>query len=138
MNKFIVQAFILLIIDRLLKALAMAGFASDTWFKLFLNDGIIFSLPFNNLLTIILTTLIILIVVYWLVRSWPQKKYKLTFAYLLIFIGSASNLFDRIIYSSVIDYFNFSYWPVFNLSDVYIVLGIILLLKIKLKPRLNI
>ena len=137
MNKFIVQPFILLIIDRALKSLALAGFEYNTWFKLFLNQGIIFSLPFNNYLTIALTLIIIIVVIYYLVRSWSQKKHGLIIIYFLILIGSASNLFDRIAYDAVIDYLNFGFLSTFNLSDVYILLGIILLLKINIKPKLN-
>jgi signal peptidase II len=137
MNKFIVQAFILLILDRALKALALKGFVYNTWFKLFLNQGIIFSLPFNNLLTIIFGLLIILIIIYFLIKSWQNNNYKSSLALLLILLGSASNLYDRIVYGGVIDYLNFGFLSVFNLSDVYIVLGILLLLKTNLKTRQN-
>jgi len=49
-----------------------------------------------------------------------------------IIAGSISNLIDRVIYGGVIDFIILSYgslsWPVFNVADAMIVLGVILLL----------
>ena len=50
----------------------------------------------------------------------------------LIFSGALSNLFDRLIYGCVIDFIDLGFWPVFNLADVLICLGVFFLI-IKLK-----
>ena len=43
----------------------------------------------------------------------------------LIILGALSNLLDRLIFGYVIDYINIFIWPVFNLADAMIVVGII-------------
>jgi len=51
---------------------------------------------------------------------------------MLILAGAIGNLTDRVIYSGVIDFIHvhFSGWsfPVFNLADVFIVLGVMMVL----------
>lgn len=46
--------------------------------------------------------------------------------------GSISNIIDRLLYGGVVDfvscYYGPLYWPVFNLADVFIVVGIFLIL----------
>ena len=52
---------------------------------------------------------------------------------LLIFIlaGATSNIIDRIRFKCVIDFIDLKFWPVFNLADIFIAIGIaMLLLKI--------
>lgn len=46
----------------------------------------------------------------------------------LIFGGSFSNVLDRLVHGGVIDYLDFRVWPVFNLADVAINVGVLLLL----------
>ena len=64
-----------------------------------------------------------------------QKKFvintKNIMAFSLLFSGITGNLFDRIIYGHVIDFLDFTIfgynYPVFNFADVFIVLGVILI-----------
>jgi len=55
-----------------------------------------------------------------------------------IFSGAVSNLIDRIRLGCVVDYIDLKFWPVFNLADTYITIGIIIIvinfIK-KSKPR---
>ncbi len=51
---------------------------------------------------------------------------KLSFG--LILGGALSNLFDRIFYGYVVDYIDIRIWPVFNLSDMCISIGVGLML----------
>jgi len=48
----------------------------------------------------------------------------------IIFIvsGAFSNVVDRLKFGCVIDFIDFEFWPVFNLADVFIVLGAVFLL----------
>jgi len=56
------------------------------------------------------------------------KKPKIIFPFMLILAGAFGNLIDTIIYGYVIDIIHFRFhsysFPVFNLADVYIFLGI--------------
>ena len=41
--------------------------------------------------------------------------------------GAVGNLIDRLLYGHVVDFIDFKLWPVFNLADTSIVLGVALL-----------
>ena len=53
-------------------------------------------------------------------------------AYFVIIIGALSNITDRAINSYVVDFISIHYknyyWPAFNLADIYITIGIIMLI----------
>jgi len=54
------------------------------------------------------------------------------FGHVLVFVGSFSNIIDRIYYGGVIDFILLSCrhysWPVFNVADMAIVIGIIIMM----------
>ncbi len=47
---------------------------------------------------------------------------------ILIASGGISNIIDRLHFGCVIDFIDLKFWPVFNLADIYITLGVILIL----------
>ncbi len=53
-------------------------------------------------------------------------------AYFTIIIGAVSNILDRTINTFVVDFISIHYsnyyWPAFNLADIYITIGIIMLI----------
>jgi len=57
----------------------------------------------------------------------------------LIVGGGLGNLVTRIIYSYVIDFFNFYFWPVFNVADICICVGcgLLVLSVMVLEPKKN-
>lgn len=58
------------------------------------------------------------------------KKYFIhnTLYLMLIFSGALSNIIDRLYFGCVIDFIDLKFWPVFNLADVYITIGGIMLI----------
>ena len=56
-------------------------------------------------------------------RTWPMDV-----ALSLILGGAMGNLIDRVWFGSVIDFIDLRVWPVFNLADSAITVGVILLL----------
>jgi signal peptidase II len=46
----------------------------------------------------------------------------------LILGGTVGNGFDRVAYGTVTDFVNFHFWPVFNLADSAISIGVVLLI----------
>ena len=46
----------------------------------------------------------------------------------LIMGGTVGNGFDRIVHGTVTDFINFHFWPVFNLADSAITVGVVLLI----------
>ena len=97
------------------------------------NEGIAFGLfsfdqkIYYNSLTVIIC-LITLILVLLMLKSNGLEK----IGFLLIIGGSTGNLYDRFVYSAVPDFidlhfYNF-HWFIFNVADIFICLGVILLI----------
>ena len=89
--------------------------------------GAAFSLfvGFSPYLTII-GLLIAAAVIYWHYRI-PADDHFAQAALAFVLGGSLGNLLDRLLRSYVIDYIDLSIWPVFNLADILINVGVMLL-----------
>jgi len=92
------------------------------------NYNIAFSLPLPAILIIILVILALIFLSYIWWVNLQTGDLKILTATSLIIIGALSNLIDRLIFSYVIDYINIFIWPIFNLADVMIVIGIFIYL----------
>ena len=55
------------------------------------------------------------------------KDYWVKTALVFILSGAASNMIDRISHGCVVDFIDLRIWPVFNLADIYITIGVTLL-----------
>ena len=106
-------------------------------FNLIWNDGIAFGLfsfekkIYYNFLTILIV-LITLIILWMITRTEKIEK----LAFMMIFGGSVGNIFDRLYYSSVPDFidihFNNFHWFIFNVADIFITFGVILLIYLEI------
>ena len=83
-----------------------------------------FSLPATYFLLYPIIILI-LILLFWFWKKDMAKKSILIWPWALIIIGAISNLMDRIQYGGVIDFINVPRFTVFNLSDIYISIGVV-------------
>tara|TARA_Y100000591_G_scaffold24301_1_gene17909 strand:+ start:421 stop:894 length:474 start_codon:yes stop_codon:yes gene_type:complete len=102
-------------------------------FNLIWNDGIAFGLLsfedrfFYNVISIIIA-LITLIIIWLAIKSQGIEK----ISFLMIVGGSSGNLFDRIYYSSVPDFIDINinnfHWFIFNVADIFITIGVFLLI----------
>jgi signal peptidase II len=54
-----------------------------------------------------------------------QSSFGVRLPLMLILSGGISNLIDRLVHGCVVDFIDLKFWPVFNLADLYITLGII-------------
>jgi signal peptidase II len=90
------------------------------------NPGISFGIRVPEIIFYSLWILVILFLLFSL-----YKKYFLhsTFYILLILSGAVSNIIDRFYFGCVIDFIDLHFWPIFNLADVYITIGVILFFK---------
>lgn len=86
----------------------------------------------NFLIYLSIIFLIILLLVFYKER---QKRFIISLGYGLVLGGALSNLFDRVVYGYVIDYLDFRIWPVFNLSDTCITLGVFLIILDSLREK---
>ncbi len=131
--------FLVFILDQLTKLLAVHYLASvDTvpvlqnvfHLTLVYNTGIAFGF-FRHSQTLLLgaITLSLIFLLIWGFRSFSEKsagpwqKFQ-SFALALILGGAFGNWVDRIRVGSVIDFFDFRIWPVFNVADSAITVGV--------------
>ena len=101
--------------------------------QLIWNEGVAFGLFafddkfFYNLITGFII-IIILILIYFIRRSRGIEKY----SFLIILAGALGNVFDRFFYSAVPDFIDIHYqnfhWFIFNVADIFITLGVLLLI----------
>ncbi len=104
------------------------------------NEGIAFGLfsfddtKLYNILTILIL-IIIFVIVFMISKSIGLKK----FALLMILGGALGNFFDRITYKAVPDFIDFHvgnfHWFIFNVSDVFISLGVIGMIFLELTDK---
>ena len=97
------------------------------------NKGIAFGLfsygeKFEyNLLTGLI--IIIIVIVFWMIiKTKGLEKY----SFLMILGGALGNIFDRLYYSAVPDFIDIYYknfhWFVFNVADIFITVGVLMLI----------
>ena len=101
------------------------------------NEGIAFGLLsfdneiYYNSLTVLIC-LITLIIFWLLIRSSGFEK----IGFLMIIGGSLGNLYDRLFYSAVPDFIDFHYnnfhWFIFNVADIFITIGVLLLIYLEI------
>ena len=103
-------------------------------FSLVWNDGIafgLFSLE-KNFYYDILTSIIILITIFIIFLAYRASNLLEKLTYLMIVGGACGNIFDRLYYSSVFDFIDITiknfHWFIFNVADIFITLGIVILL----------
>lgn len=92
------------------------------------NTGAAFSILENNTLLIIVVSVIFIIILDYYIKKEKQFTKLSVIALGMIMGGIFGNLMDRIIYHSVIDYLSFFNFPIFNLADIGITVGVGLLI----------
>lgn len=91
------------------------------------NIGAAFSILQNQRTFLIITSSIVMIVIIWFLLSKKYPNTMVLYSLILVLAGAMGNLVDRIRFGYVVDFFDFLIWPVFNIADMSIVVGAILL-----------
>jgi signal peptidase II len=91
------------------------------------NTGAAFGLAqdFSNLFLLIAVIVVGAIVYYY--RRLPKGVWWIRVALGLQMGGALGNALDRVVRGYVVDFFHFHFWPIFNIADSAIVLGVVLL-----------
>lgn len=149
MKKIILISLIALVLDILTKQLVIntmiehqsitiiENFFSITFAK---NTGVAFSFLEGKVpLIIIMTSIVIIFILKYIKTTKPNKIESICYG--LVLGGAIGNLLDRLIYGYVIDYLDFNLFgysfPIFNLADTFIVIGIIILLILSIIESRN-
>ena len=143
----------LFIIDRLVKVYLLNflqenqlnSFRLNNFFEVVLvwNKGVSYGLfpqqSYAGQLIIIFFSLIICV---WIAKFITNSdiRYR-SITLILILAGASSNIIDRLIYGAVADFFHFEIatysWYVFNIADIYIVSGLLILIYAFIYPNIK-
>ena len=131
----LIGAGVILILDQLTKIRAQDVWNAAPWepvswfgFTYSENHGIAFGLPFGGVPLIIVTTLLILGFIWFAITQLDMKKRLDQIAIALVVGGAVGNLIDRAVYGVVRDFIQIGWWPTFNIADMAIVGGLLLLM----------
>ena len=142
MYTYFIIATIIFVADRLSKIAALQWYLNNPRqitsflsFDIVFNRGISWGMFHSTQHIIFMIVTFVIAMITALVCGIAYHTYKqgkdIT-AHVCIIAGSLSNLLDRILYGGVIDFIVLSYgnltWPVFNIADAMIVIGVGLLL----------
>ena len=136
----IIAVVILILLDQGTKLWALAslnpihnmtlveGFMDLTFVE---NRGVAFGMFSGQRWFILLLTGIIAVGLIWFYVTMPKKKeyFPLRVSLVMVLSGAIGNIIDRLFRGYVVDFFEFTFfeWPVFNVADIYVVVGVILL-----------
>lgn len=150
MRKIVLMSSILFILDQVAKIII--GFSIDlntsvTIIKDFFyisnvhNYGAAFSILYGNTIFLIIISLVALFLIYhFMLKGKVLRKIDIV-TYSLLIGGIFGNLFDRVIYGYVVDFFDFNIFgysfPVFNVADICIVVSVLLLIIDSLRSGKN-
>ena len=143
----------LFIIDRLIKVYLLNflqenqlnSFRLNNFFEVTLvwNKGVSYGLfpqqSYAGQLIIIFFSLIICV---WIAKFITNSEIRYrSITLILILAGASSNIIDRLIYGAVADFFHFEIatysWYVFNIADIYIVSGLLILIYAFIYPNIK-
>jgi signal peptidase II len=92
------------------------------------NEGVAFGLGGDISAVVIGATIVLLIVLLVFLATRSKTGWLIWLPAALLIGGALGNLADRAREGAVIDFIDLPLWPTFNLADVSIVLGVLLLL----------
>ncbi|MBU2563197.1 MAG: signal peptidase II [Actinobacteria bacterium] len=143
---FLISAVCVLILDQVTKYIiieklpisseieVIRGFFYITHLK---NTGAAFGLfqDSTRTLTIISFVAIVLIIILKIMLKLNYAFYNVSLGFILG--GALGNLIDRYFVGEVTDFLNFTFWPVFNIADSFIIIGFCLIIILILREYLK-
>lgn len=136
----IILAAVLIAVDQITKYIALTrlkpvenvtfikGFMDFTFVE---NRGAAFGILNGKVWLLLIVAVVICAAIIYAMRKMPDtKEYKwLKWTLMLILAGAVGNVIDRLFRGYVVDFFEFTFisWPVFNMADIYVVVGTVLM-----------
>lgn len=102
-----------------------------------LNPGAAFGMFAHNRLFFIAIAVIVIGIIIWARREILASPWEVKAGCGLFLGGAIGNLIDRARQGMVIDFFDFRIWPVFNIADIAICIGVGLIIWNLLKTELK-
>ena len=136
----IMLGILIVIIDRITKLLLInkeitiiPNLLNFTYIE---NNGVAFGIASNNTILIVLLNVIILaIIIKFLKEKFSKTNYIIILSLIMILAGGVGNLIDRIAMGYVIDFIDINIldFPVFNIADISITVGVIMIMIILIR-----
>ena len=140
-------------IDRLVKVFLLNflqenqlnSFRLNNFFEVTLvwNKGVSYGLfPQQSYVGQLIIIFFSLIICVWIAKFITNSNIRYrSITLILILAGASSNMIDRLIYGAVADFFHFEIatysWYVFNIADIYIVSGLLILIYAFIYPNIK-
>ena len=102
-----------------------------------LNPGAAFGMFAHNRLFFIAIAVVVIGIIIWARREILASPWEVKAGCGLFLGGAIGNLIDRARQGMVIDFFDFRIWPVFNIADIAICIGVGLIIWNLLKTELK-
>ena len=123
----------LIIIDQLSKFLIIKHYhepIGNEFIKIEIaeNQGIAFGINSGNNKNIIITIIVLIIIINFIRNQIERIDTKTNISVSMILAGGISNLIDRIFRGYIVDFISLNNFAIFNIADMFIVIGWILLI----------
>lgn len=133
--RFWLTTLLVLVIDQLSKLWIVNNFAPGEsrviwnkvlWLTYVQNQGAAFGILQGHSWLFFLCAILVMIILV-VINSKQRLPVTMQVIFGLIMAGAIGNLLDRLRLNYVVDFFDLGWWPVFNIADMAIVCGAILL-----------
>ncbi len=130
---FFFSGFLIVVLDQLLKWLIRSRFVLGEVkfdlgffnFSYIQNTGAGFGLLQGFNTGLIFISILVMGIILYYYNEIKVKEKLLLFATAFVLGGAVGNLIDRLVLGFVVDFINFSFWPAFNIADIFITAGVI-------------
>lgn len=99
------------------------------------NKGIAFGLFHEGAWLLLAAIFLGILVLIFLAYKTRQESFLFRMSFAFVLGGAIGNLIDRLARGAVVDFLDFRIWPVFNLADSFITVGVFILIVTLLKGR---
>ena len=137
-NIFVLSAaLIIVLLDQLTKFLTKQNFQLNESIPIInnifhltyiTNTGSAFGLFKGFNILFILFSIVVIIIIFYYLKMIKNNEKILQYSAGLLLGGTVGNLIDRLSHGAVIDFIDFRIWPVFNVADSAVTIGVILLI----------
>ena len=126
---------LLLLLDQVTKTIFSSINADFGFFAItpVTNTGMSFGLFQGNNFVFILISIIFIFLLFFFRKEFKGREVFLV----MILAGAFGNLIDRIIHGHVLDFIDFKFFPVFNVADSLIFIGVFCVIFLELKDLLK-
>ena len=137
-------AIAVLIADQLVKSFVMHTFLPNEsrvaiphvlWWTYVQNTHGAFGLFGDSAVLLIVMALVVLGVFWYAFRDAARHSLTVRIAFGAIVGGAIGNIVDRLHYHFVVDFIDLRWWPVFNIADSCVSLGVVALVLVSLRSE---